>query len=311
MLFRSLLCLAHPLQVSTNPTVCLIKNMLWAEKIKITEIASSQTDPKSGDPIITFPHNLKPLPYANTPEEFVKTIIRNTIAVKYKDPDVSKPIVLKFINDYLRPGGDESRLQDNIKEVTKAFNILYKTYKIEAPTLTRSWGLDYAYPERTQKTIAEQYPSTNTFYDLLEDTVGANLSTEDIDKALGGTDNRKNIADGDPVADEQEKLADEQEKLKEGIEDAKDALIFLKNIPQPFFIEDDYRSELGIIGNIFVNLNLLYNEAVSHDLTAQDKTEKNNLSLYDFMKSILQKIAESTGNQNNFDVFVEIGRAHV
>jgi hypothetical protein len=40
-------------------------------------------------------------------------------------------------------------------------------------------------------------------------------------------------------------------------------------------------------------------------MAAQDKKEKNDISLYDFIKNILSKISASIGNQNNFDIFVE------
>ena len=36
---NSLLCLAHPLQVSVDPTVCLITNSVWAGGVDTSEIA--------------------------------------------------------------------------------------------------------------------------------------------------------------------------------------------------------------------------------------------------------------------------------
>ena len=50
-----LLCLAHPLQVSTDPTVCLIKNMLWAEKINVTVVPVEGTTNTGTDNTNTNP----------------------------------------------------------------------------------------------------------------------------------------------------------------------------------------------------------------------------------------------------------------
>jgi len=50
-----LLSLAHPLQVSTDPTVCLIKNQLWGSGFKVNVVAASgSADPNTGTPVITY-----------------------------------------------------------------------------------------------------------------------------------------------------------------------------------------------------------------------------------------------------------------
>jgi len=299
-----LLALAHPLQISIDPTICLIKNQLWIDGINIKPQTSAVS--KDGKPVVAFAHNLKPAPYASTPEEFVKTIIRNTIPVKYINPESSKEKVAKFINDYLRPGGNTTALQENIKEVTKAFDKLYSTYKIQPPTLSNSWGLKYSYPERTNKTLKEVALTTNTFYDLLEDTIAANLDTKEIDRILGGSENRKEIADSNNiVADEQEKIIEQQEEIEEKRKDAIEGSKYLKNIDKPYYLGNEWKTELGIIGNIYVNLNMLYNMCVDPNLAAQDKKEKNEIALYDFIKNVLSKISYSIGDVNNFELFVE------
>ena len=303
-----LLALANPLQLSIDPTICLIKNEKWGSGIKVVADGGNT---KPGDPIIVFKHNLKSVPYANTPEEFVKTLIRNVVP---SDSINNKLEVQKFIENYLRPNGDESHLQDNIKEVTRIYNELYKNYRIEPPTLSQSWGLQYdpnsLAGQRVGKTIREILPTTNTFYDFLEDQKGANLGTTNIDKILGGTDNRKNIADGDPAKKELDKLNEQINKASKTLDEAKTSLSFLSKIDKPYFVNDQTSSELGIIGNIYVNIQFLYELCLNKDLAAQDKKEKKDINLYDFMKNILSKISSAIGEVNNFELFVEPNGHH-
>jgi murein DD-endopeptidase MepM/ murein hydrolase activator NlpD len=300
-----LLALAHPLEISIDPRVCLIKNQLWIDGININLVApGSDPNNPAADPVITFNHNL------TDPTAFVKTLIRNLVPTSYTDIDVSKPIILKFITDYIqgpedangnRPNSDD-QIKANIQEITKVFNELYNTYVIEPPTKSASWGLDYTHSDRVGKTLSDVLSSTNTFYDLLEDTAAGHLGSDNIDKALGGKKNRKEIADGDPVKDEQDKIKEKQKDLADQAADAKEGLAFLNNLPLPYYTNNDYKTELGIIGNIYVNLKMLYGVAIDSSIAAQDKKEKNEISLYDFFKTVLSRISEAIGNVNNFDI---------
>lgn len=304
--------LAHPLQISIDPTVCLIKNDLWVNGMKISV---GPTTTQTGASLITFNSNLKSMPYASTPKEFIETLIRNTIPVTYTDSNASKKIIAKFIKDYIQgPNGElQNNLKENLKEITSTFNDLYKTYSIQPPNLSSSWGLKYTNPSSIGKTLYGGYSTTNTFYDLLEDMVGANLDKKTINDILGGEKNTDNIADSDPKKDEQERIDELSKTLQEDIEEGKEGIKFISNLPKPYFVSDTTSTpnqkpqpkELGIIGNIFVNINMLYHLANDTSLSSQDKKQKNDIVLYDFIKNILSKISTSIGEVNNFDLFVE------
>jgi len=62
-------------------------------------------------------------------------------------------------------------------------------------------------------------------------------------------------------------------------------------------------SELGVIGNIYVNLGYLYSLAVNNNLESQDKKEKNDIALFDYLKSIMAGINTAIGNVATFDIF--------
>jgi hypothetical protein len=73
-----------------------------------------------------------------------------------------------------------------------------------------------------------------------------------------------------------------------------------------YFLGDDYEDkQLGIIGNIYVNLGYLYNLITDDELAAQDKKEKRNIGLYDFLKNIMSGINTAIGNVANFDIHVD------
>lgn len=67
----------------------------------------------------------------------------------------------------------------------------------------------------------------------------------------------------------------------------------------------DITTEFGTIGNIYVNLDYLYGLSINDTLAAQDKKEKNNLILFDYIKSIMSGINIAIGNVANFDIFID------
>jgi hypothetical protein len=63
--------------------------------------------------------------------------------------------------------------------------------------------------------------------------------------------------------------------------------------------------QLGIIGNIYVNLEYLYDKAISRNLAANDNQTKNVISLRDYLQEILRDVQNSIGNLNTFDLQVD------
>lgn len=71
------------------------------------------------------------------------------------------------------------------------------------------------------------------------------------------------------------------------------------------FWEDNKDGELGIIGNIYVNLDYIYSLATNDNLASQDKKEKNDVPLVPFLKNIMNGINTAIGNVANFDIFID------
>jgi hypothetical protein len=64
-------------------------------------------------------------------------------------------------------------------------------------------------------------------------------------------------------------------------------------------------TEFGEIGNIFVNLDYLYGLALSDTLAEKDKKEKNDIVLFDYIKSMMSGINAAIGGVANFDIFID------
>ena len=79
---------------------------------------------------------------------------------------------------------------------------------------------------------------------------------------------------------------------------------YLNAIPKAFTYLNQV-TEFGEIGNIFVNLDYLYGLAVSDTLAEKDKKEKNDISLFDYIKSMMSGINTAIGNVANFDIFID------
>jgi len=63
--------------------------------------------------------------------------------------------------------------------------------------------------------------------------------------------------------------------------------------------------QLGNIGNIYINLNYLYDKAISRNLASGDTQTKNTISIRDFLQDVLRDVQNSIGNLNTFDIQVD------
>jgi hypothetical protein len=63
--------------------------------------------------------------------------------------------------------------------------------------------------------------------------------------------------------------------------------------------------EFGVIGNIYLNLGYLYSLASNGELEGYDKKEKNDIAIFDYMKSVLAGVNTALGNVANLDIMVD------
>jgi len=268
--------------------------------------------PNPGAPVITFNHNL-----ANP-----DGVMDAYIAIAASTTDIkNKKILAENIQNYIQgPSGSRyapGQIDENVKELTRIYQEKYKLseegkYKVKrpAPTDIAKYGLTVS-NKKVGQSISDAINGFDpkTFYQLMEDDNAMNLD-DTLAKSVitpqgGDASKAQNTADSDPVKEEQEKIVEKQEELKDLAEAAKKGSAFLKNISLPYYVNDDYNTELGIIGNIYLNVKMLYDLSIDANVESQDKKEKNEIALYDFIKNILAKVSPSIGNVNNFDLIVD------
>ena len=63
--------------------------------------------------------------------------------------------------------------------------------------------------------------------------------------------------------------------------------------------------QLGVIGNIYVNLDYIYTLVTNPNVEAQDKKEKHDVALFDFIKTMMSGINTAIGNVANFELFTD------
>jgi hypothetical protein len=67
--------------------------------------------------------------------------------------------------------------------------------------------------------------------------------------------------------------------------------------------------QLGNIGNIYLNMEYLYDKAISRNLASNDNQNKNVISIRDYLQDILRDVQNSIGNINAFDIQVDNNNA--
>jgi LAS superfamily LD-carboxypeptidase LdcB len=269
-------------------------------------------NPNVGTPVVTFSHNLT---NAKQQMETYIAIAASTTAIK------NKQALADSLTDWIQgPSGSRyspQQVQENVKEANRLYREFYALseagkYKVKTPAssdITR-FGLTVS-NSKVGKSISSAISGFDPkdFYELMEDDNAMNLDNKLANSVItpqgGDTEKAKEAASGDPVEKEVEKLEEQKEKFDELAKNAKEGSAFLGNISLPYYVDDDYNTELGIIGNIYVNVKMLYDLAIDASVESQDKKEKNEIALYDFIKNMLAKISPVIGNVNNFDILTD------
>lgn len=251
-----LLCIAHPLQVSVDPTVCLIASPLWQDGEIITaaeqaaqSAAVSPTETRAEESFILIFEGYKG---GGTKEDI---LVKGFSLINSKD-------VYDLVNEKIKNKGDYDNLQEVLKGEFEGGDLKYAK-EIQTSLKTNAGiTLDFKTSKSgglIQSTITLPTPGT------------VSIATKTI-----------------------------TEKSKQALAN----LQFLKSLKRPYFKGDVYK-EIGTIKNIYVNLNFLYKLSLNSNLESQDKKEKNEINVYNYVKNIISAIQSSLGNVNNFEIHVD------
>jgi hypothetical protein len=297
-----LLCLAHPLQLSVDPTVCVINSPVWANGFTVnpnTLIPAASTE----NNLITFPNSkldnnqlnsvLGQLYYISVASSKIndkQAVVDYLKKVTQGDPETVKALTARHYQN----------LKDPNYKVNKPKNSEGK-YLVDLIDAAKIEGIDNTKLNKTLSSsgVGSQM-SLNTF---LTTNFLTNLGTAQVNEAFGA--NAVEFTKSDPVATQQAELDKEKKAIESSQTSAITNIQYVKNILRPYFYQGNWETELGIIGNIYVNLNFLYRLALDNNLESLDTKEKKDINLYNFLKSVLSEVSSATGNVNNFDLFVD------
>ena len=80
----------------------------------------------------------------------------------------------------------------------------------------------------------------------------------------------------------------------------------IKGMSKNYFYNGDYKEkQLGIIGNIYLNLDYLYQLIINDNVASQDKKEKNDIALFDYIKNIMSGVSTAIGNVATFEIHAD------
>ena len=265
-----LLCLAHPLQVSVDPSVCLIKSPLWYESSDDKSITSNISQTVSASAIPELKQKAK--------------------------------AIVKELNDASGGGTQEGPFVKAVQKIVDSnlFALVEEEMKVIKPQNTTN----------LQGLINEEFGTGDLLYvNQIKDhltSIGLKVEVEIFDFQRDGKDSgvKGFLKNGIKITSIQSNVS-QITTIASNLPNALNAIEPLKLIPLNYFYEDKSDSELGIIRNIYVNLDFLYRTAIDTNIESQDHKEKNEISLYKYVKSIIFAINSAIGSMNNFEIHVD------
>jgi muramidase (phage lysozyme) len=264
---EDLLCVAHPVQVSVDPTVCVIKSPIWYE--------TGSTGVLTG---ISTAASTNPL---QVKADAIKKAATDYVALFDATKVAANQARYKVFETEIKKIADITEYQQ-INNLLGATNI--KTY---LENLRSSGGV-----------LGLQNSIYTATFDHLEKIIKLQI-TKNVTFGSGTLDSATvNLPAGTtPPPTSTVSVS--------SLDNAKAALTELKKLPKEFFTDLMGYEELGTIGNIFVNLNFLYQLSLDSNLESSDTKEKNEINLYKYVKNIMSAIQPAIGNVNSFEVHVD------
>lgn len=267
-----LLCIAHPLQVSVDPSVCLIKSPLWYDTGNTNNVLTStatntniQAIKQSGDAIFA---DIK-----KAANSGLGGINRDNALWKSSFDRITTPEMFEYIDDKIKDSNNGLYYTDGINGLLKDYyDKLFGVIIVDDNSRTGLYIVNHL------NTIPGVVATFN--WNNITGSVTVNLSFT-------------------PPANTNSTIS-----VASNVNQAINAISTFNDMTLDFFTPDLY-AERGIIKNIYVNLDFLYKQSISTAIESQDRKEKNEINLYRYLKSIISAIQTSLGNVNTFEIHVD------
>jgi hypothetical protein len=307
---KDLLCLAHPLQISVDPTICLIGNSSWSNIQK----PDFSTDINKGEILL----DEEPIG-SYSPESI--SALKTTIGIIIEEGQKLLHDQQRVINSINQSTNGEV---NKIKELNRLWYYSQSNFKTRI-TKNRFGGgvnrnitlydylFDYQFVNLTEG-LPQQLPFLTIELALGGGNRDLGIKNISLTKIVytDSDDDKARIAEINRKKTELETANEKLIKERKQLADAPAGTQYLLNlkpynpkIPNNQKNNQNSNLELGIIGNIYINLQFLYSLSLDSNIESQDKKEKQEISLYDFIKNIMSQVSNSIGNINNFDIHVD------
>jgi hypothetical protein len=282
---KPLLCIAHPLQVSVDPSVCLIKSPYWYKNSGVVQSAASSVS----STVLTNAKNIVSILAANFQSFPTLKLDNSHIAGDRAKTDAVLQALLTIddLDTFLAVEAtmmtDQTIAKLNYTTIATLLNTEFVGSQIAISKndiqpletkLKSITGLNAVFTYGTT-TSTSGFTTTQREY-----FTGANITPP------AGTSAATIIASGQ-------------------VNTALTVLSQLDKISKDYFEDGKGDSELGIIENIYVNVDFLYRSALDSGLESSDHKEKNEINLYNYLKKIINNIQSSIGNLNTFEIHVD------
>ena len=290
---KALTCLYHPLQISVDPRVCILRNDLFQKIIQGISIA----DPSENN------QDVQIIPVK--PNPVYEGIIKNLKSIRDKDGSIDefKAELAKITSKEALAGISDAYYNK--------YNETFFNFLIGDDFKSSSLNRFNAFEPFSSLGIVKDdvFYEENDFIRWTDDLLDK-LSTND---QLNSYYFRQ-YTDITPEKRKERSLQIAKDKTREEIEtldEAKEEINssspgYLSSLNQlPKYYHSGNADPFAYHGNIYLNLRLLYNLATSTDLESEDPGEKQVISLMTYIKDILTYVQNSIGNVNNFEVVIE------
>jgi hypothetical protein len=340
----SMLCLSHPLQISVDPTICLIKNINWKNLKKINiEVNNIST-------VLPTPDNIP----ASIRNHAYQAIINYNKFSNENDTNEAGvlDVLTNYYNEFFGKGYTAKQASSYLSDAYQEYK--FKTFKINPIQTSSQGGLfktkNYTIGNsssplysvnvttQTQAGVTSD-PDQNQFESSRDKIANYTLSQQLVNDLANKSDNslQKLLDQINPKVDKTkytqseakgaayelfrgdqsvEVLASENitkridkdaidTKINQSSSDVETNLTFLETLNKDYFYSSPDGKELGSIGGIYVNLGYALNLSLNNELENNDRNEKKEINLYDYLKALMKGIQDSTGGLNNFDIHVD------
>lgn len=327
-----LTCLAHPLQISTDPTKCLIDASVWIGG----ELTSNQTvdfnkiqtyppvgpiNPSLGqlrgfDPVYRFLVVLNNISKSNIKGNIntttglrqlfieVRRQIENSISAIQKNDNST--IIYNLTSDGTIRGENFGNIS-GVNETGNIDNLGLNILGILGKTP------EEVYNEMVNTSLRRKNQSDPLFRSSLTDFLVASSRKANIEKnSIDKNEIIKAIKEelgfrnfGEIPGNKHAEYVLNQftsKNITDTVKTARKALEGL-DILEDYFVDKTYR--LGNISNIYVDLGYLMNVVSNPNIESIDTQNKNTISVIDFFKEVLKTVQSCIGNINNFNLHID------